>query len=56
MLPPASAAGRGGGDTNEAATSQRDIEFHAVIAGNNRAMQVGQARESDHRVDDLLVI
>ena len=50
------AAGRGGGHANEPAPSQRKIEFHTIAAGDDGAMQIGQARELDHGIDDLLPV
>jgi hypothetical protein len=48
--------GRGGGYPDEAALSQRQMELHATAAGNDHAMQAGQAREADHGIDDLLPV
>ena len=50
------AAGRGGGDPDESAPSQRQIELQAVAAGDDGAMQIGQAGEADHGIDDLLPV
>ena len=50
------AAGRGGGYTNEPAPSQRQIEFQAVAAGDDDAMEIGKAGEVDHGIDDLLAV
>jgi hypothetical protein len=30
------------------------VKLHAVIAGDDGAMRIGQARQRDHRIDDLL--
>ena len=49
-------AGLGGGDPKESAPSQRKIEFHAVAAGDDGAVQMGQAGEVDHGIDDLLPV
>jgi hypothetical protein len=50
------AARLGGSHTNEPAASQRKLEFQAVAAGDDGAMQIGQAREFDHGIDDLLAV
>ena len=50
------AAGRGGGHANESAPSQRKIEFQTIAAGDDGAMQIGQAGELDHGIDDLLPV
>jgi hypothetical protein len=50
------AAGRGGGHANESAPSQRKIQFQATAAGDDGAMQIGQACELDHGIDDLLPV
>jgi hypothetical protein len=41
VLPPWDATGRDGGDANEAAPLQRQIEFQAIAAGDDGAMQIG---------------
>ena len=43
-------------DANEPAPPQRKIEFQAIAAGDDGAMQMGQAGESDHGIDDLLPV
>ena len=54
VLPLGSAAGRGGGHANEPAPLKRKIQLLAIAAGDDGAMQSGQAREPDHGIDDLL--
>ena len=49
-------AGCGGGHANESAPSQRKIQFQATAAGDDGAMQIGQACELDHGIDDLLPV
>jgi len=49
-------AGRGGGDPDESAPSQRQIEFEAVVARDDGAMQIGKAGEVDHGIDDLFAV
>jgi hypothetical protein len=50
------AAGLRGGDANEPAPSQRKIEFHAMAAGDDGALQMRQTRELDHGIDDLIAV
>jgi len=56
VLSPWNAAGRGGGHANEAAPPERKIEFEAIAAGDDGAMQIGQTRKLDHDIDDLLPV
>src|SRR6266850_2126124 len=56
MLPFRNPAGCGGSDPKEATPSQRKIEFHAAAAGDDRAMQARQARETNHGIDHLFLI
>jgi hypothetical protein len=56
MLSPRNPAGRGGGDAKVAAPLQGKIQFQAVAAGDDGAVQIGQARELDHGIDDLLAV
>jgi hypothetical protein len=56
VLPLRDAAGRGGGDANESAPSQRQVELEAIAAGDDGTMQAGQAGELDHGIDDLLPV
>ena len=38
----------------KSAPAEREVQLEAVGAGNDRSMSVGQPRELDHGVDDLL--
>ena len=49
-------AGCGGGHTNVPAPPQCQIEFQAIAAGDDGAMQIGKAGEVDHGIDDLLPV
>ena len=50
------AAGRGGGDPDKSAPSQRQIELQAVVACEDGAIEIGQAGEVDHGIDDLFPV
>jgi hypothetical protein len=56
VLPLWNAAGCGCGYADESAPPEPKIQFHTIAAGGDGAMKSGQARESDHGVDDLLTI
>jgi phage/plasmid primase-like uncharacterized protein len=56
VLPSWNAARLRGGHANESAPPQGKIKFQAIAAGDDGAMQIGQARETDHGIDDLLPV
>jgi hypothetical protein len=56
VLPSWNPAGRGGGDVNQTAPPQAQIQLQAIAAGDNDAMRMGQAREPDHGIGDLLAV
>ena len=56
VLPPRIPACRGGGHVNETALPQAKRQLQAIAAGDNDAMRVGQAREPDHGIGDLLAV
>jgi hypothetical protein len=49
-------AGRGGRHADEAAPPERKMKFEATAAGDDGAMQVGQAGEPDHGIEDFLLL
>src|SRR5258708_3688981 len=56
MLPPWNPARRGCSDAKESTPPEVKVEFETIASGDDGAMQLGQACELDHGIDDLLSV
>src|SRR5258708_8618656 len=56
MMPPWNPARRGCSDAKESTPPEVKVEFETIASGDDGAMQLGQACELDHGIDDLLSV
>src|SRR6267143_4673301 len=56
MLPPWNPARRGCSDAKESTPPEVKVEFETIASGDDGAVQLGQACELDHGIDDLLSV